>query len=483
MSNRKNVLLICTDHWAGAALGCEGHPDIMTPTLDHLARCGIRYDRYYSECPVCIPARRSMMTGLSPKTHGDRVYSDRMVMPDCTTLAQAFRDAGYQAYAVGKLHAYPQRTKLGFDDVWLQEEGRYDFGVVDDYQVWLGEQGYPGMEFGHTVGSNSYHTRTWHLPEYTHPTNWATREMIRMIKRKDPDRPAFYYLSYQFPHPPLVPLDVYWQMYRDAEIEAPVRSEWDKDPFFSRIFKSGGEYSARQIEMARKAYYAQCTHIDAQLRLVIGTLRECGLLNDTIIAFTSDHGDMLFDHNLVAKRSFYEGSARIPFILSGKPVVERIGKSGVVDSRLGVHADLMPTLLDLCGIDIPEHVEGISLLSDQTHSCIYGEIGEDCAATRMLHDGRYKLIYYPYGNRTQLFDVENDPKELHDLACEPQHESRVKVMQRELIRFLHDGDRAWVRGTELVGTQVLIPPASPKYGMGNQRGLHWPAPSGYSNNT
>ena len=135
------------------------------------------------------------MTGMSPASHGDRVYSDRMPMPDVTTLAQAFRNAGYQAYAVGKLHVYPQRDRIGFDDVILMEEGRYDFGNVDDYQIWLGENGFTGQEFLHSMGNNSYLTRLWHLPEHVHPTAWETYQMMRQIKRKDPTRPEFYYMS------------------------------------------------------------------------------------------------------------------------------------------------------------------------------------------------------------------------------------------------------------------------------------------------
>ena len=101
MSNQKNVLMICTDHWPSSFLGCAGRNDIMTPTLDYLANNGVRFENCYSECPVCIPARRTMMTGLSPKTHGDRVYSDRMEMPDVPTLAETFRKNGYQTMAVG----------------------------------------------------------------------------------------------------------------------------------------------------------------------------------------------------------------------------------------------------------------------------------------------------------------------------------------------------------------------------------------------
>ena len=214
MKRKPNVLMITTDHWFQKLLGISGHPVIMTPTLDAIARDGIRFTNTYSECPVCIPARRTIMTGTLPSSHGDRVYSDRMEMPDVKTLAQSFRDAGYQAYAVGKLHVYPQRNRIGFDDVRLMEEGRYEFGAVDDYQVWLGEQGYAGKEFMHGMGNNTYYTRPWHLPEETHPGNWVTSEMIKMIQRKDPTRPAFFYASYQQPHPPLVPLQCYYDMYK-----------------------------------------------------------------------------------------------------------------------------------------------------------------------------------------------------------------------------------------------------------------------------
>ncbi|MCZ6680293.1 MAG: sulfatase-like hydrolase/transferase [Candidatus Poribacteria bacterium] len=113
-SEQPHVLLIATDHWPASLLGVAGHPAIQTPTLDQLARNGIRFTRGYSECPVCIPARRTLMTGTMPRTHGDRVFKDRLPMPAVPTMAQTFRDAGYQAYAVGKLHVYP-RNATGLD--------------------------------------------------------------------------------------------------------------------------------------------------------------------------------------------------------------------------------------------------------------------------------------------------------------------------------------------------------------------------------
>ena len=194
MSEKPNVLLISTDHWSASLLGCAGHSAIQTPTLDQFAANGTRFSNTYAECPVCIPARRTLMTGTTPKTHGDRVFQETMPMPDIPTMAGTFRDAGYQAYAVGKLHVYPQRDRIGFDDVILDEEGRQIYGVVDDYELFLGDEGYAGRYFEHGMSNNEYSYRPWFFPEETHPTNWAANQMCRVIKRKDPNRPAFWYL-------------------------------------------------------------------------------------------------------------------------------------------------------------------------------------------------------------------------------------------------------------------------------------------------
>ncbi|NLB40851.1 MAG: sulfatase-like hydrolase/transferase [Clostridiales bacterium] len=474
--SKPNVLMITVDHWSAALLGVAGHNVIQTPTLDSMSGDGVRFTNCYSECPVCIPARRSLMTGTTPKTHGDRVYSATMDMPDVPTLAQRFRDAGYQAYAVGKLHVYPQRNRIGFDDVILAEEGRYQFGLVDDYQTWLAEQGYAGKEFLHGMGNNEYYTRPWHLPEECHATNWATREMTKMIKRKDPTRPAFYYVSYCYPHPPLVPLQCYLDMYQNQIIDVPFYGDWADDAVFplqSLRQKGDSIYSERDMLAARKAFYAQCTHVDHQIRLLIGTLREEGILDNTIILFTADHGDMLGNHGLVAKRVFYESSANIPLIISGNPLSNY---RGMVDDRLVCLADVMPTLLDLCNINIPDTVDGISAFSPKRREMLYGEISEGALATRMVHDGKYKLIYYPVGNYVQLFDLEEDPLELQNIAEQEKYNGVRDRMVGFLISNLYNGDQNWVENGVLKGFPNKEAVSQPNYSLSGQRGYHWPPP-------
>lgn len=479
MSTKPHVLLISTDHWPAALLGEAGHSAIITPTLDELARSGTRFTNCYSECPVCIPARRTLMTGTPPKTHNDRVFKPMEPMPELPTMAQTFRDNGYQAYAVGKLHVYPQRNRIGFDDVILAEEGRPQLGAIDDHDLFLADEGFAGQGFAHGMSNNEYSYRPWHLPEHTHVTNWAAREMSRMIKRRDPERPGFWFLSFCHPHPPLVPLQSYLDLYMDIDIDRPFHGSWSKNfdelPFpLQQIQGKSAHIKDAEIRRIRRAFYALCTHIDHQLRIVIGTLREEGLLDDTIILFTSDHGDMLGNHGLWAKRLYYERSANVPMLLVGGSN-QRVPHHQI-DDRLVGWQDIMPTLLDLAGIEIPDTVEGLSMAGQETRDALYGECGENISASRMLRSQRHKLIYYPVGNRTQLFDLQEDPDELNDLSESAAHATIREDLTQQLVAELYGDDLTWVKDGQLVGLPDKDYEPSPNKALSGVRGLHFPQP-------
>lgn len=485
MANQPNVLLICTDHWSASLLGSAGHPSILTPTLDALARSGVRFSNAYSECPVCIPGRRCLMTGTTPRTHGMRTNKGNVKMPDpaqIPTVAQTFRNAGYQAYAVGKLHVYPQRDRIGFDDVILDEEGRLQNGVIDDHEMFLADHGFAGQQFAHGMSNNTYDTRPWHLPEAMHPTHWATHQMARVIQRRDPLRPAFWYLSYRHPHPPLTPIKDYLDMYADVEIPEPLIGDWaqeiEKMPFACRANATHHEdLTPRQITLAMRAFYAQCTYIDHQLRYVIGTLSEAGILNNTILCFTADHGDQLGQHRLWNKTRMYEGSNNVPMILLGPSGDPRV-PIGLVDDRVVGLADVMPTLLDLAGVDIPKSVDGISMVGPKKHDYFYGENADGPAATRMIHDGRYKLIYYPAGNRFQLFDLDHDPNEMNDVAAVPEQRQHMQQMTQLLIGELYGPDKEWIKDGKLVGMPEPERKSVDGRSLDHQRGSHFPQPPG-----
>ena len=475
---RPNVLLICVDHWPGALMGAAGHDHILTPTLNQLAANGVRFTRAYTSTPTCIPARRALMTGTTAKTHGDRVFNEYLEMdPALPTMPQVFRDAGYQAYGVGKLHVYPQRNRIGFDEVILCEEGRHHLGHVrDDFERFLGREGYSGQELTHAMGNNVYTVRPWHLPERCHPTNWTTREMCETIQRRDPTRPAFWYCSYIAPHPPVAPPAEYLDMYMRLGVDEPFIADWAKDydalPYaLKQHMTKTPAYlmTEKERRLARMGFYAQCTYIDHQLRLLIGTLNEEGILDDTIIMLVSDHGDMLGNHNLWAKPPMYEWSAGIPMILIPTADDDRIGHHRV-DDRLVELRDVMPTLLDLCGMPIPSTVEGHSLVSDHSRDHLYCEHFEDARAMRMVRADRYKLIWYPCGNRVQLFDVDSDPEEMQDLAGDPHHADTREWLEDLMVQNLYGDDLVWVSGGKLTGTPDLPLEIPPNRALSGQRG-------------
>ncbi|MEO1089755.1 MAG: sulfatase-like hydrolase/transferase [Pseudomonadota bacterium] len=482
MSDRPNVLLVAVDQWPGRLLGVAGHPVIQTPTLDQLARNGVRFERAYSECPICIPARRTLMTGATPRHHGDRVFRPAGRMPDLPTLPQTFREAGYQAFAVGKLHVYPPRDRIGFDEVWLAEEGRPHLGTVDDHDLYLADRGHVGRQFLHGMSNNDYLHRPWHLPEDCHVTNWITWQTCRTIKRRDPTRPAFWHVSYTHPHPPLVPLPSYMDAYRRFEPPAAATGAWSADvanlpAALQQVRAFWQPLAGEVLAEVRRAFYALCTHIDHQLRVVLGTLREEGVLDDTHVLVVGDHGDMLGDHGLWAKRTFYEGAANVPCILQGRGGDPRV-TAGRTDARLVGLQDVMPTLLDLAGLRIPQSCDGLSMIGDGRRASLYGDCLESVGASRMIHDGRHKLIWYPAGNLLQLFDVEADPAEGDDLATHPDHVVTRERLTEALAGELWGHDRAagWVRDGRLVGFAPPSPLPHTDLGLKGQRGLHYPEP-------
>lgn len=490
MTNKKpNVLLIVVDQWSGSRLGIAGHPVVETPTIDQIARNGLYFPKAYSESPICIPARRTLMTGTTARTHGDRVFDKSGLMPPLPTMASTFRAADYQAYCVGKLHVYPERDRIGYDDVLLAEEGRPHL-AIDDHDIYLAGRGFAGQQFVHGMSNNNYMQRPWHLPEDCHVTNWITMEMCRSIKRRDPTRPSFWTASYTHPHPPLVPLEGYLAHYRQTDVDPPIAAAWaENTDDLPHALKAVRNYwpvmKAQSLDAARRAHYALSTHIDHQLRVILGTLREEKQLDNTIILLCADHGDMLGDLGFYGKRVFYESATRIPFVLMGLPG-DRRTPAARVDNRLVGLQDVMPTLLDLAGIDIPPSCDGLSAVGEEKRQTLYGEVMENNSASRMLTDGRLKLIWYPAGNRLQLFDLDADPNEQTNVADDPAYADPCRELEAQLAAHCYgkDMDDGWVRDGSLIGYDPGPYVPKPDRSFSAQRGLHYPQPpQGDSNPT
>lgn len=479
-----NILLITTDQHRGDCIGADGNPYIQTPHLDQLAHTGVRFAGAFSECPVSVPARRCLMTGQNCYSHGVFTNNSDPFAEDTVFLAGAFREAGYQTQAVGKMHVNPQRFRVGFDHVLLNEEGRRIGGMeYDDYELYLQQRGLRQQLWAHGMPANSLHSRPASLPEEHISDAWCARESCRFLERRDPTAPFFLYASFRNPHPPLTPAQVYWDLYAGQDVRTPVVGDWvgTNEPAGHTAKRCStncdlqGETEQRQ---AIRAYYGLITGIDHQIGMLIGNLRERGLLSNTIILFAADHGEMLFDHRLAHKGLYYQASCRVPFIVSVPPRMRDRLPPGEVRDHPVMLQDIMPTLLDLAGVDIPSAVDGRSVAS------IWEDPAADWRAYAFgsfqrrhygLTDNRFKYMYWVEGGIEQLFNVEEDPDETRDLSTDPAHAETLATWRGRLVAELErhgdenakDGELARTPAPEIDEKKLR------QNSSFNTRGVHW----------
>ncbi|WP_050811666.1 sulfatase-like hydrolase/transferase [Pelagibacterium halotolerans] len=346
-----NIVLITTDQQRGDCLGVEGHPVLDTPYLDQIASQGARFSRAYSACPVCIPARRTLMSGARPARHGVTMnYDTPLTLP---TLPGELARAGYQTHLAGKLHLHPARKLYGFNSAdWADSPAQYRLNrVSNDYQRFLIEHGQHGPDLSYANGANGngWVSRPWHMDERFHYTTWAAECALRFLERRDPTVPFFLNLSIFAPHAPFTPPAYYFEKYMDMDLPEPVVGAW------ARIYdgaQRGHDVTAWRVSLKRQAqremmagYFGSIEHADHQIGRVLKHLPR-----DTAILFASDHGEMLGDHQWTRKRSAYEGSARVPFLVK---LPKSFGiEPGQVRTELVELMDVMPTLLDMAGAPV-----------------------------------------------------------------------------------------------------------------------------------
>lgn len=456
--HQPNIVFITTDQMRDDSFGQGGNEVIQTIAMDHLAKRGVRFTKAFSSHPVCIPARASIMTGKEGFSLGITEYEEGFEIPTKNTLPQLLRDEGYQTKVVGKMHVYPERCHYGFEHMQICEEGRKigqatnEFRGYDDYEIWLAEQGYPGQAFTHGMANNAHSVTTWHLPDHLHPTEWIGRETCKAIKNRDWTRPLFLWSSFTAPHPPLVPLEKDLAMVDNDEISLPVTGDWvENSPLFHQFNMAmfeGDTKSEKEIRLAKRAYYALIMQIDRQINTIIGTLREEGMLENTWFIFTSDHGDNLGDHLLWGKRNFLRGSTQIPFIVTPPTkgnLNEVMGEEWIPgqtsDTVVGLQ-DILPTCLDIAGVEIPEDVDGRSVLSSVYHPeqmdtrYLLGEIGNPGMRSIMLTDGKWKYIWYEQDGKELLFNLNKDPDEETNLM--EIEKDIMNELRQEMIHVLSE---------------------------------------------
>jgi len=338
--------------------------------------------------------------------------------------------------------------------------------LIDDYLPWLRQHlGYKADYFDHGVNCNSFVARPWDKPEYLHPTNYIVTQGIDFLRRRDPRKPFFLYLSFHRPHPPYDPPQWAFEQYLQRDMpEVPLgdwRELWKDYAEPHRPDCLVGDVEPHILHRARAGYYGHITHIDHQINRFLETLTEYGVSRNTYVCFTSDHGEMLGDHNLFRKGTPYNGSARIPLLVKGPQesgIIPNAAYDQVVELR-----DVMPTLLDCAGLPIPEQVEGKSLLpilqgqAVEWRPFLHGEHLAFGQSLQWMTDGCEKYIWCSGSGREQLFHLADDPQELHDLAHLPESAERLAFWRKQLVQVLSGREEGFTDGTRLLTGRPVRP--------------------------
>lgn len=400
--SRPNLLFIFSDQHRATATGFAGNPDVQTPNLDSLAERGVVFSRAVATLPVCSPARACLMTGQYPLKHGV-IVNDVPLESDAVCFAEALRRAGYRTGYIGKWHLsggpwrafIPPGQRKGFE-FWRACECSHHYN----------ESPYHGDEPGE---------RLWNGYDVFAQTDCAI-EYIN--EHADGDRPFALFLAYGPPHDP----------YDTAPAE--FRDLYDPDAL--KLRPNVPESEANSIRPKLAGYYAHITAIDEAIGRVVAATEEVGLLENTILVYTSDHGDMLGSHGRWTKEKPWDESVRVPCVLSWPAGQAQAGMH--IPQPLG-SVDVMPTMLDLCGAEIPPTVEGTSyapLVRGEPMDCPEGaliECVQPFGSWGKIYGGReyrgLRTARYTYVRDREgpwlLYDDEEDPCQLSNLCDSPEH--------------------------------------------------------------
>jgi arylsulfatase A-like enzyme len=458
------------DQFRADCLGVDGNRIIRTPNLDRIAREGVHFRHAYSSTPTCTPARAGLLTGCSPWRHGMLGYG-RQAERYGVEMPRALREAGYYTMGIGHMHYHPLRNHRGFHQMLLEARaiGRAVPGFRDDYCSWFWSHA-PNLDPDATgLGPNDYPARPYALPENLHPTYWTAEVATEFLRTYNRPEPFFLKLSFIRPHSPYDPPKRWFDAYASADLPPARAGKWAeryRDPSGPDLAIWHGDLGSAQVRNSRQGYYGAVSFVDEQIGHVLEALEQRGWLDETLILFTSDHGDMMGDHHLWRKAYAYEGSARIPLLMRWP--------SGLVSAPRGQTAtqpvelrDVLPTFLEAAGASRDSLMDGGSLLglvrgrSSEWRS--YIDLEHDICYSPEIHwnaltDGRRKYIFHARDGEEQLFDLVQDPGELRDLASDPAYGAELRSWRGRMIEHLAERGRPFVdRG------RLLTRPASYLY--------------------
>ena len=452
--SRPNIILFTTDQHRGDHLGIAGHPVLETPNLDAFVNEGAYFPNAHTEIPSTIPARRIMLSGQD-NYHCGLIGYGGGEWHEPNTLAAVLANAGYHCINVGWRNMHPTRKLYGFHHV-IPHDLR---DGADDYWDWLrAHLGPEAHERTHGCDANGWLARPWPYEERFHPTNWTVDVTIDQIAKRDPTRPFFVWCSHLRPHSPYDPPQFFWDMYINRELPRIPIGDWadryERPQPRAHRRAWCGRLTDDQNQRMRAGYMGVITHIDYQLGYLMERLARMSDRDNTMILFTSDHGDMMGDHHLHRKTYAYEGSARIPFLIRYPKGWDL--PAGTFEQVVGLQ-DVMPTPLEFAGVEIPDSVTGTSVLramqGETWREFCHGEHSPCYSpelAMQYLTDAREKYIWFPCTGEEQFFDLTKDREELRDLSGDPTCAERVGLWRERLIKLLGERGDGFSDGEELL---------------------------------
>ena len=442
---RPNVLLIVSDDQRPDTIHALGNELIETPNLDRLVTEGCAFTRATCGNPICTPSRAEILTGSCSFRNGVNDFGGK-IKPDIPLMPRWFQNAGYRTWYVGKWHNDGTPIERGYDRTnglyrggggkWYKPQVDFAGRPVTGYRGWIfqNDEGevFPDRGVGLTGNISQ---------------NFADAA-IELLKQES-DKPFFLHVNFTAPHDPLMLPTGYEAKYLPAKMKLPLNflaeHPFDHGNFAGRdekLFQWPRTPTETRSELA--AYYAVISHMDAQIGRMLDSLKSSGRLENTIVVFGSDHGLGVGSHGLRGKQSMYEHTIGVPLLMRGPGIPP--------DKRYTAQCymrDIFPTLADLCGLEVPDKIDGQSLKPvlegkrDEVHPFVVGYFR---GFQRMIRKGDWKYIEYPAAQKQQLFDLKSDPAELTNLINSKEHAATRDALRNAMHSWLAErGDPLFVK--------------------------------------
>lgn len=469
MTKRPNIVFIITDQQRYDTIAALGHDHMITPNLDRLTARGTAFTNMYVTSPSCSPSRASLFSGTYPHTNG--VFRNDEPWQYCWVKDLA--EAGYRTVNVGKMHTMPIEGAFGFHERNVTENKDRDHPSLPFYlDNWDKAYFLSGLEkpsrvtqrrkgnYGDALGA-----WVWEHEEKLHPDVFTGQMAKWWLERYTSDGPFFLQVGLPGPHPPYDPTQDYLDMYYGRDLPEVIPADADVQPMALRELRDfmlgedadgvvhKANPTAEQSRRQRAHYYANVTMIDTQVGEILDAIEARGELGNTIIIFTSDHGDALGDHGHSQKWNMYQSTVQVPAIVAGPGIPA--GKEVCDNVAL---FDLGPTVLDCAGVGVPAWMEAQSLCPyfddgpDPQRSKVFAEHSNDALLTgtrlmTMLLDGQMKLVHFIDSDEGQLFDLARDPKEQTNLWDDPAYATARACMIDDILKW---------RGESALKTQGFV---------------------------